>query len=301
MTSLTVRRLSLTVIALSLASACGGSPAASSTTSASSGSETETSSTSEGGGDSAAASDEFQLSSSDSAGQAHGDHPSEITASATQAAMRLFVMDPDEGASTGVVIKLTGPDGHSYYTGETDSVGYAEVLVPAGQRYDLEYLSLGRRSTRAHVDVPAGANQDIRLTLRHRRFRRAPHAELTTPEPGAPPPPAEGLVLDGILFGRGSASIEAESNPRLDRVVEYMTHMASARIRIAGHTDNVGDARRNQQLSESRAEAVRAYLISHGIDASRVEAIGYGDAHPVATNDTEEGRAQNRRIEAEEL
>jgi len=224
--------------------------------------------------------------------------------------MRLFVVDPETGPTTGVVIKLTGPDGQSYYTDETDSQGYAEVLVPAGQRYDLEYLSLGRRSTSAHVEVPAGPNQDIRLTLRYRRWRPPARPVIVPREPAAtpaetPPPPPEpepqGLVLEGILFQTGSATIDPESNPRLDRVVEYMTHMASVRIQIAGHTDNVGDPRRNQQLSQARAEAVRAYLVSHGIDGSRVEAIGYGDARPAASNDTDAGRQQNRRIEATEL
>jgi len=176
--------------------------------------------------------------------------------------------------------------------------------VPVGQRYDLEYLTLGRRSTTAHVEVPTGPNQDIRLTLRHRQWHPQPRTVLTTPpdQSTPPPPPApEGLVLDGILFDSGRATLQAESAPRLDRVVEYMTHMTSVRIRIAGHTDNVGDPQRNQALSEARAQAVRAYLLAHGIDASRVEAVGYGDTQPVASNDTEEGRAQNRRIEAVEL
>ena len=108
-------------------------------------------------------------------------------------------------------------------------------------------------------------------------------------------------MLEGILFETGSATIDPESNPRLDRVVEYMTHMTSVRIRIAGHTDNVGNPQRNQALSQSRAEAVRAYLVAHGIDGGRVEAVGLGDTQPIAPNDTEAGRQQNRRIEATEM
>ena len=80
-----------------------------------------------------------------------------------------------------------------------------------------------------------------------------------------------------------------------------MTHRPSVRIRTAGHTDNVGNPARNLALSEERAEAVRAHLVAHGIDAGRVEAAGYGDEQPVASNDTEEGRTQNRRIEAIKL
>jgi outer membrane protein OmpA-like peptidoglycan-associated protein len=293
-----LRRLSVTALAMSLA-ACGGSQ---SPASGSSGSTAESSSSSSESSDESSGGDEFQLADSDSAEQAHGDHPSQISATPTQAAMRLFVVDPDAGPTSGVVVKLTAPDGQAYYTQATDSQGYAEVLVPAGQRYELEYLSLGRRSTRAHVDVPSGPNQDIRLTLRYRRWR-PPARPIVAPTPDAPAPePApQGLVLDGVLFESNSATIQAESNPRLDRVVEYMAHMPSVRIRVSGHTDNVGDPARNQALSESRAEAVRDYLVAHGIDGSRIEAVGYGDTQPVASNDSEEGRAQNRRIEAVEL
>lgn len=291
-----MRRLSLTALALSLATACGGSQSSSTASEPAA----EGSGQGEGG---ASSGGEFQLSSSDTAGQARGEHPSEIVATATEAAMRLFVVDPDSGPTSGVVIKMTAPNGQAYYTRETDSQGYAEVLVPAGQRYELEYLSLGRPSTRARVEVPAGPNQDIRLTLRHRRWRPRPRVAAASPQPDAtaPPPEPEGLVLEGILFDSGRATLQAESNPRLDRVVEYMTHMTSVRIRIAGHTDNVGDPRANQRLSEQRAGAVRDYLVAHGIDASRIEAVGYGDQQPVASNDTEEGRQQNRRIEAVEL
>jgi outer membrane protein OmpA-like peptidoglycan-associated protein len=199
--------------------------------------------------------------------------------------MRLFVTDPESGPIQGVVIKMTGPGGGVFYTRETDSHGYGEVLVPVGQRYEMEYLSLGRRNTTAAVEVPEGRNQDIRLTLRYRRFRGE----------------AGRVVLDGVLFETNRAIIQSSSFPRLDRVIEYLRHRPLVRIRIAGHTDNVGNPRRNQRLSEQRANAVRDYIVAHGIEGSRVEAVGLGDQEPVATNDTEEGRQQNRRIEATEL
>jgi outer membrane protein OmpA-like peptidoglycan-associated protein len=239
----------------------------------------------------AGAGNEFQLNRSDTAAQAHGEHPSEIEATATEAAMRLFVVDPQTGPIAGIVIKMTAPDGSMYYAQETDSQGYAEVLVPVGQRYEMEYLSLGRRNTTANVEVPAGPNQDIRLTLRYRRYRGVQGAEAGPPR----------FVLDGIQFDSARATLRTESSPRLDRVVEYMTHRLNARIRVAGYTDNVGNPRTNQTLSEQRAQAVRAYLVSRGIDGGRIEAVGYGDQNPIASNDTEEGRQQNRRIEAVEL
>lgn len=281
-----VRRLPLFTLAM-FVTACGG--ASSTAAPAAVGSETaEASARPEPSEGEPPREGEYQLQSSETAEQAHGERPSEIEATPTHAAMRLFVVDPDAGPIPGIVIKMTAPDGTPYYTGQTDSQGYAEVLVPAGQRYEMEYLSLGRRNTTASVNVPAGPNQDIRLTMRHRR----------RPEPSGP---EERVILDGVLFGTASARIDPESYPRLDRVVEYMTHRPSTRIRVAGHTDNVGNPRRNQQLSEARARSVRDYLVEHGIEASRIEAVGYGDAQPVASNDTEEGQRRNRRIEAIEL
>ncbi|MBN8611635.1 MAG: hypothetical protein J0L92_13665, partial [Deltaproteobacteria bacterium] len=212
----TKQLLAITTITLSL-TACGGGSSSSSSASSSSASASGTSSgassstgsstassggESQGGGGGGQSAGEFQISESATAGEAHGEHPSAITSTATHAAMRLFVVDPDTGPTTGVCIKLTGPDGHEYFTQPTDSQGYAEVLVPAGARYDLDYLTLGRRSTTAHVEVPPGPRQDIRLTLRYRRWTPPPRVVVTphtpTPEEPAPPPPAPeppGLVL----------------------------------------------------------------------------------------------------------
>lgn len=293
-----MRRLQLVpliAIAMPVAAACGGSqpPGAAS----GSGATSDTTGSEQGGTNEAAETgrdNEFQLSESDTAEQAHGERPSEIEATETEAAMRLFVVDPETGPIEGIVIKMTAPNGAEYFTRETDSHGYAEVLVPVGQRYEMEYLSLGRRNTTANVEVPTGPNQDIRLTLRYRRYRGRSQGAQAEAEP-------QRFVLDGIYFDSGRATLRSESHARLDRVVEYMTHKPSARIRVAGHTDNVGNSRANQRLSERRAQAVREYLMSQGIDGSRIEAVGHGDEQPVASNDTEEGRQQNRRIEAIEL
>ena len=124
-------------------------------------------------------------------------------------------------------------------------------------------MSLGRRNITAGVEVPAEPNQNVRLTLRYRRYR-PPARRLELPEPSAAQP--QGFVLEDLLFETGRATIQSDSLPRLDRVVEYMTHRPGTRIRIAGHTDNVGNPRTNQRLSESRAEAVREYIISKGIE-----------------------------------
>ena len=235
------------------------------------------------------ADNEFQLRASSDSSEAHGERPSQIEATETEAALRLFVVTAEEAPIPGVVIKLTGPNGSTFFTEPTDSHGYAEVLVPADQRYEMEYLSLGRRNTTATVTVGPGPRRNTRLTLRYRQWR---------------PPAAEdepGFRLDGVNFETNSATIDRGSYPRLDRVVEYMEHKPAARIRLSGHTDNVGNPRQNLRLSEQRAGAVRQYLISKGIDGGRIEAVGHGDTQPQAPNDSDENRARNRRIEAIEL
>jgi len=298
-----VHRLSLITLILFLATACGDEspPAEHATGSDSTSGGSDTSTASDGAGassDEEGENQEFQLHGSD---QSQREHPSQIESTADEAAIRFFVVDPDTGPISGTVIKLSAPDGSAYYTGSTDSQGYAEMLVPQGQRYQLEYLSLGRRTTRATVNVPEGPRQDIRLTLRRHQWHAPPAPEPTAGTPRPTEPARERFVLDGVLFDSGRATIQDSSYPRLDSVVEYMQHMPEARIRISGYTDSMGDAEANLQLSEARAQAVRLYLVAQDIDAARIEAAGYGEEDPVASNDTAEGRAQNRRIEAIEL
>jgi len=227
----------------------------------------------------------FALKDSDTAEGAHGATESKIKPTRTEAAMKFIVVDKDKGPIEGIVVSLSAA-GKTYYTAETDATGYAEVLVPVGQKYDLVYLSLGKKDVAASVPVSNEPNQNIKLTLRYKGF-----------EKDKPPR----FVLSGIEFDTGKATIRPESFPRLDSVVEYMTHKQSSKIEIAGHTDNKGNAKMNKTLSEKRAQACRDYLISKGIDGSRVQAVGYGDERPIAPNTTEEGRQQNRRIEATEL
>ncbi len=231
----------------------------------------------------------FVLNDSTSAKDAHGATESKIKPSKTEAALKFIVVDKEKGPIEGIVIALAGPDGKKFYTKETDSTGYSEVLVPVGKKYGIVYLSLGRQEITTSVDVTDEPNQNIRLTLRYKRWEGKKKGEH------------ERFVLSGVTFDTGKATIRPDSLPRLDGVVEFMTHKPSVRIEISGHTDNVGNPKSNKALSEKRAQACRDYLISKGIEASRIEAVGYGDERPIASNDTPEGRQQNRRIEATEL
>ncbi len=107
----------------------------------------------------------------------------------------------------------------------------------------------------------------------------------------------EVIVLRGINFASGQAVIPPAEYPILDQVVQVLKANEKVRVEIGGHTDSVGSETYNQGLSERRAQSVRNYLIQRGIAASRLEARGYGEYQPVASNTTRDGRSQNRRIE----
>ena len=129
-------------------------------------------------------------------------------------------------------------------------------------------------------------------------------AELSVKPAAAPVDPtvcqqllSELLEKGQIRFEPGRAAIDPDSAGLLDRLVETTLRCPTAKIEIAGHTDADGEDAFNQALSEKRAQAVADYLVKAGLSADRFAAIGYGSSQPVATNDTDEGKAQNRRID----
>lgn len=103
--------------------------------------------------------------------------------------------------------------------------------------------------------------------------------------------------LSGISFRAGSAELVPSSLATLDRTIEGLKKNAKAKVEIEGHTSSEGGEEFNQKLSEDRASSVRDYMVRKGISKDRVTAVGYGYSRPKASNDTEEGRRQNRRIE----
>jgi outer membrane protein OmpA-like peptidoglycan-associated protein len=105
------------------------------------------------------------------------------------------------------------------------------------------------------------------------------------------------VVLENIYFETNKATLKPESYEQLDQVVKFMENNESVRLEISGHTDNTGSLKYNTKLSEERAKAVVDYLVSKGIDTSRLTWKGYAFTQPVAPNNTAEGRKKNRRVE----
>lgn len=105
------------------------------------------------------------------------------------------------------------------------------------------------------------------------------------------------MVLENIFFELDSYDLRAESKIELDGLVDFLQENPSVSILIGGHTDNIGQAAYNQALSENRAKSVYAYLVKGGVGASRLKFKGFGMNQPIADNDSEEGRAKNRRTE----
>jgi OOP family OmpA-OmpF porin len=104
-------------------------------------------------------------------------------------------------------------------------------------------------------------------------------------------------VLNNIFFDVDKYELKEKSSPELQKVIRFLKENPRVRVEIGGHTDNSGSAAHNRELSEKRARSVNEFLVQHGIEQVRLIPKGYGPDRPLAPNDTELGRQQNRRIE----
>ena len=179
--------------------------------------------------------------------------------------------------------KLNGKE----YQGLTDSLGKFSFRLPVGDSYEIFILGFKDSTLNENVltiPLPKGNayyKDPFKVNIMHL--------------------PAKSFVLDDCNFETGKATLQPESYTVLDELVAYLVRKDDEKIEIGGHTDNVGKAPKNKILSEARANTVRAYLLTKGIDPARVTAKGYGMTVPIASNKTAAGRAQNRRTEVKIL
>ncbi len=115
--------------------------------------------------------------------------------------------------------------------------------------------------------------------------------------PDFSPKTNESTTLENVFFATNKSDLMSESYQELDKLTQYLKQELDTKIIINGHTDNIGEEVKNKILSEARAKAVAEYLIGKGIVSSRIKYNGFGSQQPIATNDAEEGRQKNRRVE----
>ncbi len=105
------------------------------------------------------------------------------------------------------------------------------------------------------------------------------------------------VTLHNVFFEFAKATLEKESYLELDRMIALLVKNPNMAIEVQGHTDNVGSDAANMRLSQQRADAVKEYFLSKGVVTDRVKSTGFGESKPVASNETTEGQAMNRRVE----
>lgn len=121
------------------------------------------------------------------------------------------------------------------------------------------------------------------------------------PETEPAPEPAPTYVIQDVNFDFDKSTLKPRATDTLDHVAAELRAQSDVRYEVAGFTDSVGTDAYNQKLSERRAVAVRDYLVSRGVDSGQLSMRGYGESNPIASNDTAQGRAQNRRVEVRPL
>jgi len=129
----------------------------------------------------------------------------------------------------------------------------------------------------------------------------APAVAEYVPPPPPPAPVRRKIVLRGVHFDFDKSNIRPDARPILDEAIHILKDEPEIRVSVEGHTDSMGTEAYNQRLSERRARSVVDYLVAGGISRSRLDPVGFGESDPVASNATEEGRAQNRRVELKVL
>jgi len=148
----------------------------------------------------------------------------------------------------------------------------------------------------SHLRKPFALDDFVRLNFKIESLQPVDKPYLKN-VPMTPVKVGESIVLENIFFESGSYELLPESTVELEKLYDFLIKNPTLKVEISGHTDNVGDGEYNQKLSVERAKSVVDYLINNGISSARLSYVGYGFTKPIASNDTEEGRKQNRRSE----
>jgi len=203
----------------------------------------------------------------------------ELQPTDNDALLKVSVMDDKNTPMASEKVSFESEKTKKVYGGTTDANGKFDILIPKGCIYDVKY----RQFT---SDAAYGKKVNVPTTTDLLTFNYVIRVSLP-----------KTYTLNNVFFDTGLSTLRKESNKELDELFDFMSHQKNLVIEVAGYTDNVGNDADNLKLSQARAESVRSYLVKKGIGADRIQAKGYGSADPVASNDTPQGKQQNRRTE----
>ncbi|MBA4250542.1 MAG: hypothetical protein C0425_04330 [Chlorobiaceae bacterium] len=171
--------------------------------------------------------------------------------------------------------------GALYYFEKGEPSKYCQIYDGITQKVEIDYSKIEdivRRYQQKPVEIDYNRIEDI-----VKKYGAAPVKDS--------------WVLIGVNYDFNKATLRPESFPILVNAIEVLSNNPSIKVEIQGHTDNIGSDTFNRNLAARRAETVKRFLVANGIDAGRLTTVGVGEAKPIADNNTEEGRALNRRIE----
>ncbi len=171
----------------------------------------------------------------------------------------------------------------------TEKIEDAASQAINGSKEILDDASDAVKEVISSIQLPSGTELKVkagRFTDKIVKFLSGGDGDTDTP-----------FIVEDLKFETGSDRMVETSLEQLDHLAKVMDAYPDVEIRIEGHTDNSGNATQNLTLSKNRTKSVKAYLVGKGVKAARIETTGFGDTRPIATNDTELGKAKNRRVE----
>src|SRR5690606_38971219 len=199
------------------------------------------------------------------------------------------IVDAETGEPIGAkVVYERLPGGEETGIAQTNpETGEYEIRIPGGSMYGIRAEAPDKISESQNLDL-TGITEDRIIDVRDFRLGNIRVADIATDVT---------ITLNNVFFDFDKADLKPESYPELDRIVRIMKERTEMEIEVSGHTDATGPESYNQGLSRRRAQAVVTYLSRNGINASRLKVTYFGESKPIDSNDTEEGRSRNRRVE----
>jgi OOP family OmpA-OmpF porin len=187
--------------------------------------------------------------------------------------------DPEKNPLKNRMLVVKNLESGKEYKGKTNAKGKLVIKVPSGNKYQVVYKSVKGPEKFSPIKIPDRNNLTFTFNA---QFEKRQNRTYT---------------LRDVYFNTDKATLRERSYDALDDLLAAMRTNPDMKVEIAGHTDDRGSKSYNKDLSQRRAEAVKEYLLEKGIREKRVRAKGYGETKPVASNDTQQGRQKNRRVE----